>query len=87
MTLKREIDSQLLTLIEQKLGQKQGQDFDRCFMQGQVAAHMHMIATLEAARNQASAQLKPILDEGLAVAQKHLSEAESLTQKLAQQSH
>ncbi len=85
-TLKRDIDSQFLTLIEQKLGQKQGQDFDRCFMEGQVAAHLNMIATLQAAQNHASAQLRPVLDEGLATAQKHLSEAESLATKL-QQSH
>jgi predicted outer membrane protein len=87
---KREIDGQLVAAIEQKLGQKKGQEFDRCFIQGQIVGHVHMLATLEVARNHASSQLKPVLDDAVNVAQKHLSQAESLLSKLepqSQQSH
>jgi predicted outer membrane protein len=81
----RQIDDQLVVLVEQKLGQKKGEEFDRCFLQGQIIGHVRMMATLEAARNQASPQLKPVLEEALGVAQKHLSEAESLLNKLPPQ--
>ena len=80
--LKRNIDGRLVTIIEEKLGQKKGEEFDRCFMQGQVAAHVHMLATLEVVRSQVSPQLKPILDEAVYVTQKHLRHAESLVTTL-----
>ena len=54
-------------------------------MRGEVAAHVHMLATLEAAKSQASPQLKPVLDEAIQTAQKHLSQAESLHSKLDSQ--
>ena len=41
-------------------------------MQGQVVGHVHMLATLEVARNQVSPELKPVLDEAVETAQKHL---------------
>jgi hypothetical protein len=85
VNFKRQIDGQLVTLIEDKLGQKKGQEFDRCFIQGQIAGHVHMLATLEVARTQASAQLKPVLDDAVNVAQKHLQHAESLLSKLEPQ--
>jgi len=85
VTFKRDVDSQLLTLIEEKLGQKKGLDFDRCFIAGQIAGHIHMLAELEVARKQASPQLRPVLDEAATVAQKHLDQAESLLSKLGPQ--
>jgi predicted outer membrane protein len=81
--LEREIDGRLVTLVEEKLGQKTGREFDRCFIHGQIAAHVHMLATLEVARNQVSPQLKPVLDEAVEIAQKHLRHAESLASELA----
>ena len=83
---KREVNGEFVTLIEQKLDQEKGQDFDRCFVQGQIVGHIHMLATLEVARKQASPQLKPLLDEAVSVAQKHLSQAESLLGKLRTES-
>jgi predicted outer membrane protein len=85
VNFKREINSQLVTIVEQKLDQKKGQEFDRCFVQGQIGAHVHMLATLEVARTQASSQLKPVLDEAVEVAQNHLRHAESLLNKLDSQ--
>jgi predicted outer membrane protein len=82
LNFKREIDGHLVALIEQKLGQEKGQQFDRCFMRGQVVGHVHMLASLQVAANQASPRLKPILDEAIQVAQQHLSQAESLAKKL-----
>jgi len=85
VSFKRDVDRQLLTLIEEKLGQKKGMDFDRCFIAGQIVGHVHMLATLEVAKNQASPQLKPVLDEATNLAQKHLTHAESLLSKLEPQ--
>ena len=82
VNFEQEIDGRLLSLVEDKLGQKKGQEFDRCFIHGQIAAHMHMLATLEVARNQVSPQLKAVVDEAIDVAQKHLRHAESLASNL-----
>jgi predicted outer membrane protein len=82
ITVKREIGKQLLSMVEQKLGEKKGEDFDRCFMAGQVAAHMDMLATLEVARGKVSPEFKPVLDSAFKTVQSHLSHAESLVAQL-----
>jgi len=84
INLKREINDDLVRRVEEKLGQKQGEDFDRCFMVGEVVGHERMLATLEVARNQVSPQLKPVLDEAVETAQKHLNHAETVLKQLEQ---
>jgi predicted outer membrane protein len=85
IAFQRAIGSQLVARIEQELGQKKGRDFDRCFVQGQIMGHVHMLATLDVARSQASAQLKPVFDEAISTAQEHLNEAQSLAKTLDSQ--
>ena len=82
INFKREIDGKLVALTQQQLDKKSGEDFDRCFMQGQIDLHTNMLATLEVAISQASPELKPDLQQALQVTQQHLSLAESLANKL-----
>ena len=50
---------------EQQLEKKQGADFDRCFLAGQVAMHTDLLATLDVAKSQlsTSSQLTPVINK------------------------
>ena len=68
---------------QQMLGQKQGAEFDKCFMQAQIGAHVGAIATLQTAGKHAqSSDLKQALQEAEQTTKKHLDHAMALYQEL-----
>ena len=89
LNFQREINAKCVSLTEQQLDKKQGADFDRCFLTGQVAMHTDLLATLDVAKSQlsASSQLTPVINEAIEVAQKHLNRAETLLNQESQQKH
>lgn len=63
------------------LNEKQGAEFDRCFMVMATGAHVHAVDTLEVFKNHASPALRPTLEEGLRTVQAHLQQAKDLCKK------
>jgi predicted outer membrane protein len=82
--LLRELGRQCLESHTKMLNEKQGAEFDRCFMGMQLGAHMKAVDTLEVFRNHASSALRPTLDEGLRTVQMHLQHAKDLAKRTDQ---
>lgn len=79
--LVRELGQKCLESATKMLSEKQGAEFDRCFMGMQLGMHMKAADTLEVFRNHASATLKPTLEEGLKTVQTHLQHAKDLVKR------
>jgi predicted outer membrane protein len=86
LQFKSEIARQCLAMAEQELRGKQGTDFDMCYIGSQISGHVHMIASLTVAKNYASPQLRPVLEQAIGTAQHHLDEAKSIMKRLDQAS-
>jgi len=82
VSIKKQIGQQCLTSTRQELSQKQGSEFDQCFMGQQIAAHMKVVDELKVLRNYASQDLQQSLDKELQTAQHHLQMAKQIEQKL-----
>ena len=77
----RDLGRQCLASTTKALQEKQGAEFDRCFMAMQVGAHMKAVDHIEVFRTFASPALKPTLDEGLKTMQAHLQHAKDLAKR------
>src|SRR5205814_4912785 len=82
ISVKKQIGQQCLASVKQELSQKQGADFDQCFMGQQIGAHIKVIDELKVLRNYASQDLQQKLDKELQTAQHHLQMAKQIEQKL-----
>jgi len=67
-----------------EMSQKSGQQFDMCYMGSQVDAHMKMLDKLTVFNSHASAELQPILQEGIQTTKQHLSHAKEIHQRIEQ---
>ena len=77
-----EVDRNLQQSMVRELSSKQGAEFDRCFLTGQVFGHMWVVEALKVFERDASPQLKPLLQEGLQTSEQHLTHVKSLLAKL-----
>ena len=77
-----EVDRNLQQSMVRELSSKQGAQFDRCFLTGQVFGHMWVVEALKVFERDASPQLKPLLQEGLQTSEQHLNHVKSLLAKL-----
>lgn len=84
LLLARQVKEECLAGVKKALGEKQGAEFDKCFVGQQVMAHMSMLATLKGSEPFASQQLKPVIHEGIKMTEKHLAEAKDLAKQLEQ---
>lgn len=82
LELDRQITDQCGQIMQQKLGEKQGAEFDKCFVAAQVGAHIHMLAALEVISQQTTGQLQQLAAEAKAKVQRHLDHAEQLAKEL-----
>jgi len=80
--LHKEIAEECLSEAKQRLGKKDGKEFDECFMAAQIAAHAAMKAKLTVFQRHATGELGQILSEGLQTTDKHLQRAEDIAKKL-----
>jgi len=85
VAFKRELAAQCKQTMERELGQKQGAEFDKCYMTAQVQMHLHAIDTMKVAQNHSSAELRAALDEGIATATQHLEHAKTLAKQFESQ--
>jgi predicted outer membrane protein len=70
--------------MQRELSQKEGAEFDRAYLGGQIMAHMWLSDALSVFEQHASANLQPILQEGLQTAQQHLAHAKALLARIEQ---
>jgi predicted outer membrane protein len=82
VALKRELGQECLQSAQRELGEKQGAEFDKCYIGMQLAAHKHMLDTLKVFKRHASPDLGKILDDGIATTEDHLMHAKDLMRSL-----
>lgn len=82
LDLDRKITGQCAQLMQQKLGEKSGSEFDRCFVAAQIGAHLQMLAALEVISQQTTGQLQQFAHEAKGKVQQHLDQAEQLAKEL-----
>ena len=77
----RDLGRQCQESATKLLMEKQGADFDRCYMGMQLGAHMKAVDTLEVFRNHASPNLRPVVEEALPTVQMHLQHVKDIVKK------
>lgn len=82
LELDRKISEQYSQIMQQKLGEKQGAEFDKCFVAAQIGNHIHMLAALDVISQQTTGQLQQLASEAKAKVQQHLQPAEQLAKEL-----
>jgi predicted outer membrane protein len=83
-TIMEEVANQTQQSLQRELSQKEGAQFDRCYLSRQVMDHMWLVDALTVFERNASPALQPILQEGLQVAQQHLAHAKALLARIEQ---
>jgi predicted outer membrane protein len=78
--MERRAHEECLSMIENELSQKQGAEFDECYLGSQIGAHIGMLAKLTAADEFVSPELKQVIDEAMQTTRHHLDEAKKLAQ-------
>lgn len=78
----RQIHEECLALTKEALSEMEGAEFDKAFVTQQCMAHLAMKAGIKGSEPFASQQLKPVLQEGLQMTEKHLAEAKNLKKQL-----
>ncbi len=73
-----------LRMTMAELESQSAEDFDMAFVGFQFGGHVHMIAKLEAVQPHVSAEMRPMIDQCLESARKHLDAARTLAQALGQ---
>jgi len=82
--LKHELGQKCLQSAQRELSQKNGAEFDRCFVGMQVAKHMEALDTLEVFQNHASSELRSAISEAIPTVQRHLEHAKQMEKTLQQ---
>lgn len=78
----QEVGRQCLASSQKELEQKQGLEFDRCYMGMAVGMHMGMNDLLTVFQNHASGELKTALADAQRTVQQHLEEAKQIAKRL-----
>ena len=78
----QELGDQCLETSRRELDQKQGPEFDRCFVGMAIGQHMGTNDMLTVFQRHASSALKPVLTDGQRIVQSHLQEAKDLAKRL-----
>ncbi len=68
--------------MTQELSQKEGAQFDKCYMHGQVAAHMAMADHLAVFSRAGGENLQTLCQEGLQTTRQHLQTAKQIANRL-----
>jgi predicted outer membrane protein len=77
-----QVDRNMQQSLVRDLSSKEGPQFDRCYLSAQLFGHMWVVDALKVFEQNASPQLKPILQEGLQTSQQHLEHIKSALAKM-----
>jgi putative membrane protein len=82
LQLDRQIANQCISMARDKLSDKNGADFDQCFIGAQIGTHMEMLSALTVIANQTGGQLQQVARDARSTVQQHLQQAEELAEQL-----
>ncbi len=82
LQIQKEVAQQCLQSKTRELSQKEGAQFDRCYMNSQVGAHMKIADELTVYSRHASPSLQRTLQDGLQTTQQHLTMAKQIAERL-----
>lgn len=80
--LEKQVHDLCLQSKMQELSRKQGAQFDKCYISGQVAAHMDMADHLKVFGPASAGNLQAICQEGLQTTHQHLQMAKQIAERL-----
>jgi hypothetical protein len=69
-------------MTKEILNEKQGAEFDKCYIGGAISSHVHTLAKLEAAQNHVSPEFQQVIRQGQQTSEQHLKHARTLAQQL-----
>ena len=78
--LKRELGKKCLESKQLELQRKKGSEFDKCFMEMQVAMHQEAVDTLQVFQRHAQGDLRRVIEEALPKVTEHLKHAKMTKQ-------
>jgi len=82
LQLQREIAQQCITDSKKYLSEKDGDEFDVCFVGMQIAKHAAMRSKLVVLQRHTTDEMRQMVTEGIQATDKHMKAAESLMAKL-----
>ena len=82
MQIEKQITERHTKAVRQELQEKQGAEFDKCFLGTQVASHIHMAAALETIAQQGQGRLAQLAQQAQPTVQQHLEHAKQLMEQL-----
>ncbi len=87
LAIDREVAEKCLSSMKEELGKKDGAEFDKCFMDMQIAAHAMMKDKLSVYHQHVSPELAKVLGEGLATTEQHLKQAKQIRKDMKEDGH
>jgi predicted outer membrane protein len=82
LTLERQITERCTQAAREELQQKQGVEFDKCYMAAQIGGHMHMLAALEVIQQQGPEQIQQVAQQAHPKVKQHLDHAKQIMKQL-----
>lgn len=86
LQIHKQAAKQCLQRTKQMLNEKQGAEFDKCYIGQQVVMHTQMASKLEAMQNHGSPEFQQVIRQGLQKTEEHLKQAETIAQNLERSS-
>lgn len=82
VSVHQEIADQCLASAKKEFSQKEGEEFDKCFIAMAIGGHQHAVDADHVFMKHASPQFRTEIEEGLQMATNHLNQAKDIMQKL-----
>jgi len=82
LQIDRQIADTCTSMARDKLSQKTGAEFDKCFVGAQLGGHIHMLAALTVISERAGGELRQVATDAKVTVEKHLQRAEELAKQL-----
>jgi putative membrane protein len=82
LQIDRQITDKCVSMAEEKLGEKSGAEFDKCYVTSQIGGHMQMLAALDVISQQTNGQLQQTARDAKTTVEQHLQRAEQLMKQL-----
>ncbi|HVA47197.1 MAG TPA: DUF4142 domain-containing protein [Pirellulales bacterium] len=80
--LKQQLGQQCVASAQHELEEKEGEEFDKCYIGMQLGMHHEMLTSLKVFSRYASPQLDQVIEESEHIAQEHLDRAKELMKQL-----
>lgn len=82
LAIEQQIVEHCTQAAKDELQRKQGAEFDKCYIGGQIAGHMQMLSALEVIQQQGPEQLQQLAQQAQPNVQKHLDHAKQIMKQL-----